>query len=331
MRYHVRMFEVMTIGAATQDIFVKSKQFERIPNDSAPDGWNACLPLGAKIPIDELVFETGGGATNAAVTFARLGFKTTCVACVGDDPGGREIIAGLKAEKINVRGAQQTTAYRTATSIILVAGTGNRAILVARGASAHLDRRAIDWTSLRSRWIYLTSVAGNFALLTDLFAHAQKSLTHVAWNPGKLEIVHGFKKLLPFLLHTDVLLLNREEAAELSSCSPRDIPCILKTLGHLPRRALVVTDGAHGATANACGHTWHAAPLKGKIVNTTGAGDAFGSAFIASLMKNGTIETALRVATRNAFSVVQHMGAKRGILEAYPSARDLARIHVTSL
>ncbi len=214
-------FDVTTIGAATRDVFVKSKKFERIPSDSAPDGWNACLPLGAKIPVDELAFETGGGATNAAVTFARFGLKTACVTRVGGDPGGREIVAQLKNEKIDVRGVQHDHDERTAYSFILVAGSGQRAILVARGASAHLDRRAIPWTRLASRWIYLTSVAGNVNVLADIFAHAKKTMARIAWNPGNAEIAIGLKKLLPRLLQTDVLLLNREEAAELSDCSPR--------------------------------------------------------------------------------------------------------------
>ncbi|MEK7116459.1 MAG: carbohydrate kinase family protein [Patescibacteria group bacterium] len=324
------MFDVVTIGAATRDIFVRSKRFQNVPSDSAPDGWNACLPLGAKIPIDELVFETGGGATNAAVTFRRFGLKTACVSCVGDDTGGREILTQLKAEKIDTRGVQRTMAHRTAYSIILVAGTGNRAILVARGASAHLDRRTIDWQALRSRWIYFTSVAGKLALIQDVFAHARTSLARVAWNPGNLEIAFGRKKLLPLLLQTDVLILNREEAAELSDCSPRDLSCMCKTLGSLPRRVLVITDGSRGASATARGVTWHVAAMKGKVVNTTGAGDAFGSGCVASLMTDGDISTALRVGTLNAFSVVRHMGAQTGIVQAYPSARGLARVHITS-
>lgn len=319
-------FDVVTIGAATRDVFVKSRQFERIPSDSAPDGWNACLPLGAKIPVDELAFETGGGATNAAVTFARFGLATACVSRVGDDPGGREILARLKEERIDASGVQRDPKNPTAYSFILVAGTGQRAILVARGASAHLDQRKINWKKMSSKWIYLTSVAGNLALLKDLFGHARRSLTRIAWNPGNGEIEHGLKKLLPHFLQTDVLVLNREEAAALSDCSPRDLPCIFKTLGPLPRLALVVTDGARGAYATARGVTWHVPAMKGKIVNTTGAGDAFGSALVASLMKEGNIEDALRAAALNAFSVITHMGATSGILKTYPAKKELVRV-----
>lgn len=324
-------FDVVTIGAATRDVFVQSKQFERIPSDSAPDGWNACLPLGAKIPIDTPVFETGGGATNAAITFARFGCKTACVTRVGNDTGGHEIIARLKKERIDTRGVQRDPKHRTGYSFILIAGTGQRAILSARGASSHLDRHAIAWSRLTSRWIYLTSVARDLAMLKPIFLHAKRRLTRIAWNPGKGEIELGLKKLFPLLLQTDVLILNVEEAAELANCAPRQLDCIIKTLGQLPRAALVVTDGARGAYAHTRDLLWRVSPLKGKVINTTGAGDAFGSGFVASLIQDGKIPMALQVGALNAFSVVRHMGAQVGILKKFPTAAELARVRIRSV
>jgi ribokinase len=324
-------FDILTLGAATRDVFVKSRRFEQMPSVDAPDGLNACLPLGAKIPVDELVFETGGGATNAAVTFARFGLKTACVSRIGHDAGGTEIVSHLTQENVDTSGIETDKKERTGYSIILLAGSGHRTILVARGASSSLGKNMIAWNKLRAKWIYLTSLAGNMTLLKKTFSEAKRSLTHVSWNPGNAEIEHGLKALLPFLLQTDVLILNVEEASALADCAPRQLDCILKTLGPLPREALIVTDGVHGAYAHARGVTWHVASLKGKIINTTGAGDAFGSAFTASLMQDGNIETALKAATLNAFGVVNHMGAKVGILKQAPSKGQLARVRVRTV
>lgn len=321
-------FDIVTIGAATRDVFVRSSHFERVKNSNAPDGWDACLPLGAKIPVDEIVFETGGGATNAAVTFARFGLKTACVSRVGNDNGGKELVAQLKKERIDTRGIQTDPKERTAYSIILLAGAGSRAILTARGASSHLDGKHIPWQHLDSSWLYLTSISGNRALLKDVFAKTKLARTHVAWNPGGAEIDLGLKTLLPHLMQSDVVSLNREEAAALADVSPRQIELIFKKLGSLPRMALIVTDGAHGAYVHSRGTTWHAQALKGKRVNTTGAGDAFGSGFVASLMKDGDLGHALKVAMLNAHGVVSHMGAKAGILKRLPSERDTRRVSV---
>lgn len=321
--------DVVAIGAATRDVFVKSSHFENVPSDSAPDGFNACLPMGAKVPIDELVFETGGGATNAAVTLARFGFKTACVSRIGQDMGGREIKERLKDEKVETTNFQTDPKLRTAYSIILLSGVGHRAILVYRGASANLDAKDVAWKSITSDWIYLTSVAGNTELLRKIFEQAKQNMTHLAWNPGNMEIALGLKKLLPHLMQTDLLFLNLEEAAALAQTSPRHVEKIVKTLSPLPRTALIITDGSHGARVYSRGVVWHAPVLKGRVVNTTGAGDAFGSAFTAAIMKDGDLKKALKIATLNAFGVVSHMGAKAGILKSYPKNSELAKIKIS--
>ncbi|MDO8599637.1 MAG: carbohydrate kinase family protein, partial [bacterium] len=65
------MYDIITIGSATQDVFLRSKAWETKEDPRSPTGLNACLPFGSKVPIEDLHFTTGGGATNAAVTFAR--------------------------------------------------------------------------------------------------------------------------------------------------------------------------------------------------------------------------------------------------------------------
>ncbi len=328
MKQARRIFDVVTVGAATRDVFVRSSHFERMPSSSAPDGWDACLPMGAKIPVDDIVFETGGGATNAAVTFARLHLKTACIGRVGKDAGADEVRKKLKAERIDERGIQTDPERHTAYSIILLAGTGSRSILVHRGASNDIDPKRIPWTTLSSRWIYLTSLGGNRSALTGVFAHAKKTLTKVAWNPGGKEIALGRKRLLSSLMQTDVLILNREEAAALANTTPRDLAGIIRSLGALPRLALIVTDGKHGAYAHARGMTWYAPTPKVKAINTTGAGDAFGSGLVAALIKGDEISHALQNGTLNALGVITHMGAKAGILDTYPTTRQRNRIKI---
>ncbi len=300
-----------------------------MPSDTAPDGFNACLPLGAKIPIEELVFETGGGATNAAVTFARFGLKTACLSRIGRDLGGREILDRLKNEKIDVSRFQTDKRLHTAYSLILLSGAGHRTILVYRGAAGNLESKKIDWKKLKADWIYLTSVAGQPALLKKIFDQAKQNIMHLAWNPGNLEIELGFKKLLPYIMQTDLLFLNLEEAAALADTAPRHLEKIVKTLSPLPRIALVITLGRHGARVYSRGSIWQTSALKGKIINTTGAGDAFGSAFTAAVIKDGDLKKALKIASLNAFGVVSHMGAKAGILKKYPKNNQLVKIKIS--
>lgn len=320
--------QVLTIGAATRDVFVQSKRFSHVKDLAAPDGFDACFPLGAKIDLDDVVFETGGGATNAAVTFARFGFKTACLARIGQDVGGRELIDQLKKEGIDMSHLQIDKHERTGYSIIFVANSGQRAILVYRGASRNLQTTGLNWKTLLPTWIYLTSVAGNEKFLKRLFTETTKHKSHIAWNPGNAELELGLKKLMPWLLKTDILILNREEAAELADAPPRHLESILHRLGPLVKQALVVTDGEHGAYVHARGTTWYAYALPGKRINTTGAGDAFGSAFVAAAIKSGNLETGLRSGMLNALGVITHMGAKAGVLKHPPSHADLKRVKI---
>jgi len=319
-------FDVITIGSATQDVFVKSHGWKERPDGSAPDGVDACIPLGSKLGIDELVFATGGGATNAAVTFARFGLKTACFSRVGSDEVGDSIIRQLKAERIDTNGIQRDAKEATAYSIILVSGEGYRGILTHRGAANLIDAKQFPWNRsgkivnrpYKAKWIYLTSLGGDLKPVKSIFEHAKKMGARVAWNPGNAELELGRSRLLPFLKQADIILLNREEAAQLANLAPRFLDQILEKLGAHPRQALVVTDGKYGAHVRAHGATLYAPALKGRRLNTTGAGDAFGSGFVGAVAKGYYLDDALRVGLMNAIGVVTHMGAKAGILKKFP-------------
>ena len=71
------MFDIITFGSATKDIAVKPKNTTVLPNDKKSLNQEMCFPLGSKIDIEEIQFNTGGGGTNSAATFANQGFKTT--------------------------------------------------------------------------------------------------------------------------------------------------------------------------------------------------------------------------------------------------------------
>ena len=319
---------ILTIGAATRDVFVQSEGFLKMADRTAPDGFDTCLPSGAKIAVEQIVFETGGGATNAAVTFSRFGLRTACVCRVGDDANGREVAARLVKEKVNVSAIQTDEERQTGYSTILIAGSGERTILVYRGASSHVDASAIPWKTLAPDWIYLTSLGGDEKALTRIFAEAKRRSIRIIWNPGNNELAFGLKKVGAWIEQCDILNLNREEAAALTDLPPRDLKGIIHTLSTLPRRALIVTDGAHGAYLSAHGSNWFAPALPAKRVNTTGAGDAFGSAFAAAAIKTGELEIGLRAGMLNATGVVTHMGAKAGILKRYPTEAALARVKI---
>jgi ribokinase len=144
-------------------------------------------------------------------------------------------------------------------------------------------------------------------------------------NPGGAELKRGRKTLLPSFRRLDLLFLNRTEAAQLTGKPAGDLKAIMAGLRRV-NALCVLTDGQKGAYAITADRIIHAAIVTAERINVTGAGDAFCSAFAAALLKNKGLETALAVGTLNATEVVQHTGAKVGILRRWPSAREISKV-----
>lgn len=328
------MYDVITIGAATKDVFLVSDQFQILASKTFETGVGECVALGSKIEISDLLQTTGGGATNAAVTFARLGFRTAVVCKIGKDSAGKDVLAELKKDRVSTALVATDPKEATAYSTLLTTETGERTVLVYRGASGTFRPSDISFGKLKAKWFYVTSAGGNVALFSKIVAHAAKTSASVAWNPGGKEIDAGLKKLLPLIHRVRVLSLNKEEAARLTQTD--DIPSMLAALA-TPGNVVIVTEGKNGAyvhrdTSTGSGQAAITifSPGTGKSATSqTGAGDAFGSGFVAAFMKTDDLRAALAVATLNAESVIQHVGAKAGILKAWPTKAQMRSIKIS--
>ena len=184
-------------------------------------------------------------------------------------------------------------------------------MLVYRGASADFTERMVPWPQLRSRWFYVTSLGGNLPFLRRALAHARRTPASIAVNPGKAELAQR-PTALRVLRGADVVLLNTEEAQLLFRAKGR---ALQKQVSAWRKGIVVVTDGERGAWTVTPHSAWqlHIKPVK--AMDTTGAGDAFGSGFVGALAKRpGDIGYALRFAAINAASEVQVIGAKNGLL-----------------
>lgn len=316
------MFDIITIGSATRDFFIKTAAFDVHKSHHVIGGQEACLPLGAKIDVADLIFDTGGGATNTAASFANFGLKTAAVCRVGQDFAGEEILRNLKKYKINTRFVSLDSKHRTAYSIILMAESGQRTILVYRGASGHFTIADIPWPRLKSQWIYLSSLGGDLKLLTEILDTVARKKIKIAWNPGGLEIKAGFKKLEPLIKKVDVLIMNEEEAKTLVDKN------FIKALRDLPRRALAITQGDKGAIAADKKEMLFAPAYGGKAMEATGAGDAFSAGFVTGLLKWDNLSLALRLGALNSGMCVQKTGAKAGLLPKLPSKTELKRLSI---
>src|SRR3989344_1132125 len=97
------MYDVITVGSATVDVFAKTR-FSELIKIIDPKGETDLLafPSGTKILIDELEFSTGGGGTNTAVALSRLGNKVAFLGKLGEGTNSQFIHKEIRKEKIDL-------------------------------------------------------------------------------------------------------------------------------------------------------------------------------------------------------------------------------------
>jgi sugar/nucleoside kinase (ribokinase family) len=313
---------VTTIGGATRDIMFYTD--DMILLDNKQDLLRQKLiafEYGAKIYSEEVYMTFGGGGMNAAANFGALGIRTQAILSIGDDLVGREIVLELKKKKISSKLVQMQKGINTGTSFIANVGKFNEHVIFAyRGANAKMDLTKKTTKKINTPWLYMTSLSGSFKPgLKGLFNHCINKIK-VAWNPGKNQLAMGLKGLKSYMANTTVFDVNRDEALELLVSVKGDkvknnINQILKQLHSYGQELTVVTDGAKGAYVYDGKKIYFKAALKRRGINTTGAGDSFGSSFVAGLIKyKGDIEKSLKLGILNSNSVIMKIGAQEGLL-----------------
>jgi sugar/nucleoside kinase (ribokinase family) len=326
-------YDVITIGSATKDVFLVSKQIELIKSQRFSTGVGECVSLGSKIDVDELFVSSGGGATNAAATFSKLGYKVACITKVGDDSDGRDIKKELNSLDVETKTVITDKAERTGYSTLLTAPSGERTALVFRGVSKSFSVKDIDWDLFeQTRWVYITSLGGNVELTKRIINTCRKNGVHIAWNPGMNEIEESPDVILSMLKKdVHVFNVNREEAARLTGEPQEHILKLFSKMSPDDNQIRIITDGINGAYLCNGSSCYKSGTTQVKNVSRTGAGDAFGSGVVASLMRGDAIHMALKIGTMNAQSVIKSLGAKQGIITKFPTAKQLSSIPIETL
>lgn len=326
------MYDVVTIGSATRDVFLRSRGAKTIHTEHFATGAGTCIPFGSKIAVDELVFSVGGSAANAAVTFARRGRKTAAISKIGRDAQGDEIVEELKKEKVDTKFIVRDPKELTAYSVVLIMPSGERSILTYRGAESMLSPADVSVSKLRANWFYMTHLGGNAAaLFPKILRHAERIGAHVAVNPGKTQLTMPLAKFRPLLNLIDVFVLNREEAAQVTKLPYKNIDGIFKKLDLWVRGLVVMTDGPKGVIVSDGKTRWRAGVLKEKrVLDRTGAGDAFGSGFVSGLIeKKDNIPYAIQLGSANATSNIEILGAQTGLLRKGQSITKWGKLKIT--
>lgn len=314
------MVNICALGAASQDVFLSGKGI-KAQLDPQTNEYVEEFKLGAKLNVDAVTFSTGGGATNAAVTFARQGLESHFIGRVGNDIAASGVLQELDKEHVDTSLIITDKSAGTQYSTILLADSGERTILIYRGAAnGHLpeEYEKIDYG--RYDWLYISSFSGAMDALEVIITNAKKQGVKIALNPGAAELEQA-DKLRGLLEDIDVLLMNRDEAKLVVSGEDSE---------ELARHALhycdtvVVSDGPNGVVATD-GKTIVKAGMYEDVpvVDRTGAGDAFGSGFLSQWAQGKSLKDSVVFASANSTSVVTKIGAKEGILHKHTELHDM--------
>lgn len=318
--------DVLCVGSATRDVLFYSDEVEIIKNPKKDPTRMELFTteLGAKLRSNDVHFEFGGGAANTAVNFRGLGLKTGIVSGIGADSDGEAIFRMLMAKRVDTQFVRMSKDHRTGFSFILTdKNTGERSVYVYYGAVTDMNLTKSTVSKMHTKWFYISSIAGKqwksaMNLVTE---QAEKTGAHIAWNPGGTQLSVGHKGLKKYLKKTTILILNRDEASELILSEaevkkPGTMKQMLKRIHSWGPNVVLITDGKKGSMVYD-GHDYYEqkAP-KDKPVSTVGAGDCFGSTFVAGVIRyKGDITKSLKLAQRNATSVVHSVGAQNGFIQ----------------
>ena len=302
--------KILAIGKGTQDVFLRSNEFD--PHTRGKKVFTE-LPLGIKMEVEDVIFSTGGNATNVATTFARQGLDSRYMWALGNDSASQAVIAALDTEGVDTRDVLIDDRMQAGYSVILIATNGERTILNHRGRTFGKDASRLNLQAISQvDWIYPTSLADNsLTVLRVILDEAERVGAKVMLNPAGPELADP-ERLKGLLDTVDVLCTNKEEMQKLVAGETIE-ELALRALHYCP--TVIVSDGPNGVVATD-GKTLVRAGMYEDVpvVDRTGAGDAFASGFLSQWAQGKNLKDSIIFASANSTSVVTKIGAKDGIL-----------------
>lgn len=315
--------DVLCVGDVVTDAFIKLLD-DRAEVHETDKGPMLSMSFATKIPFDHaIVLPAVGNAANAAVNFAKLGLESGLVANVGGDSAGRDIIKALDKADVDTRYVH-INPKKVSNYHYVLWYKNERTILIKH------EEYDYHWPHLKPKevpkWIYFSSISQHALEFHDDLIEWLERYPDVklAFQPGTFQMEAGIDRMKHVYARSELVALNREEAAYVTGGSPEDLHDLFNRLHGLGPRIVLISDGPDGSYGSDGENRFRMPiyPDPAPPVERTGAGDAFTSTFVAAIIKGNTVDGALQWAPISSMNVVQHVGAQEGLL----SERQLAHL-----
>ena len=333
------MSHVICVGSVAKDVFFPTSEgvFLDTPEDVTAQR-KVAFEVGAKYQIEDRFEALGGVAANTSVGLTRLGISVSCYGGTGSDDTARWIRREFDREGVDVKLLEEYPGVKSDLSAILVfTGDGERTIFYNRDSAERLRVDASKFPG--ASWVMMSALNGAWEEnMQQAILGAKNAGAKLAVNPGQRNMKDNLSRVLEAVGRADILLLNKDEAIELVAGLSHDARLLndegflLQTLFQHGAKKIAMTDGARGAWGYdgvECIRVVAKRPERG--IDTTGAGDAFGSAFLAAEISGKPLAEALQWGMANGAHVVRFYGAIEGLLRQEEIELRMADVSVESV
>lgn len=310
--------DFIAIGDITTDAFIRLKE-AHVHCDIDHAQCEISMKFADKIPFEFSEIVKGvGNAANAAVAASRLGLCASLITDIGDDQNGKDCLKNLRDNAVSTKLVSEHFGKVSNYHYVLWY-EAERTILV-----NHVDYDySLSKKALRSKptWIYLTSLGGGTEKYHEQIATwiEQNPNFKLAFQPGTFQMKLGTEKLKKIYARSNVFICNKEEAQRILGNNSSDIKVLLSGIKNLGPEIVLISDGPKGAYMfdSTSGNDMYFMPIypdPKPPYERTGCGDAFAATFVTALALGKTSLEALTWGPVNSMSVVQYVGAQKGLL-----------------
>lgn len=302
------MNKVIGFGALNVDNFFKVE--------------NLLLSENPAYPVD---VQAGGSAANTITALAKLGIDTGFIGIVAADAYGKLLISEFRGRDVD------TTNIVIRKSHDLMVGSGSLDAFVDREGRRSLFVKpqvnsSLNLNEINIKYVNSASHLHLSSFVDDAQLEIQKKVVNkiqkniqISFSPGSLYCDRGLEKILPIIKRTEILFLDKREIYQLVKKNYRIAAQSLLKLGP---KIVVVTKGKDGAFVTDGKISYEVKARKVKVVDTTGAGDAFAAGFLFGQLSKLNMEKSAEIGNGVASFAIQKIGARIGL----PNRKELTSV-----
>lgn len=306
-------FDLIAIGDSTIDTFIKVHDAS-VECDINHEECKICVGYGDKIPVDSISRSVAGDAANVSIGASKLGIRTAIYTNLGSDSEGihiKKVLCEMGVSDDYI----ETIPGRNSNSSVILTFQGERTAFVYHQPWFYKLPNIKN-----AKWVYFTSVSESFidSNIVDEIAHyVDRCGAKLVFGPGTFQIKANIKRYPKTLERCQLLICNLEEAKkilEIDISERVDVHDLLAKLLLLGPKMILITDGQEGSYYSDGIKILKVGVFPVQIVEKTGAGDAYTSAFLSALINNLPVEEAMVWGAINSSKVIGHIGPQAGLM-----------------